>query len=82
MHRKPLGTPCTVTLDLHGDYDLQTTDYLVSEAGSWYLVEGFQKVGRRYPGPDRYRFRCVRVAAPDPVPDQGVIEFWWNSRGR
>lgn len=86
MHRKPLGTPCSVTLDMAGyDADPADADWLVSESGSWYHVDCARPV-RSLRNPGRWRFSCVRIAAPDPEPKRNgsgrVIEFYWLPRGR
>lgn len=75
-HRKPLGTTCRAHFAMNAwngtRPDLE--DFLVSEAGTAYLVVGIAE------GQTRVQYTLERVA--EPSPSARVFDFFWLSRDR
>lgn len=83
-HRKPLGTRFTSTFDWNGQLP-EPEDYLVSAAGTWYLVVGViekanpAKVGLCL---ERIASRTmIEVREEDAVGRHAVHPFHWYPRG-
>lgn len=78
-HRKPLGTTCRCTnfeWNDDPDHPPELGDYLVSEAGTAYLIVGVEECRRR----DRFNLTMERVAGASE--GSRVIDFYWHSRER
>jgi hypothetical protein len=79
-HRRPLGTTCEAHFPI-GPWcppDVMDSpelgDYLVSEAGTAYIVVGLEE--------GRTRVRYVLERAAEPEPDARVFGFYWLPRKR
>ncbi len=87
-HRKPLGTTCRTLADWHGPLPM-LGDYLVTPAGTWYLVVGIEE--KRNPAKvglvlERAAEPCMDAAECSAVNPDGTVglihEFEWYPRRR
>jgi hypothetical protein len=77
------GDPCRVSIDLPRDVAAPAEgDWIVTGAGSRYLVTASRLVRPRAPRPLlRYQLRCLRLARKCPVPaDVRAIGLRWYRR--
>ena len=78
-----VGAPCEVAIDLPGEVAAPAVgDWIVTRAGSRYLVRTCRAVRPRVPQPFvRYQLRCLRLAKHCPIPDDvRAIELRWHRR--
>lgn len=78
-HRKPIGTTCSAHFPMKTWERMpELMDYLVSEAGTAYLIVGIRE------GRTRVHYVLERAAAVPPATPEGfyVYEFFWLSRDR
>lgn len=74
-HRKPLGTTCRIWFASDTWEPMpDISSYLVSEAGTAYLIVGIEEHG------SRTSYLCERVAEPAPMAQ--IFEFYWLPRER
>lgn len=78
-----VGDPCGLSIDLPGDVAPPGVgDWIVTRAGSRYLITASRPVRPRTPRPlVRYQMRCARLAKHCPVPgDVRSIGLRWHRR--
>lgn len=76
MKRQPY-TPCRLYID--GIFALQVGDFLVTNGGSAYLVQGIRQNSRR---PHRRHLQCVRWPREEIPGGATVHELTWYKRRR
>lgn len=78
-----IGQPCKIApYDADADVDVMAGDFVLTAAGSAYLVRNVREVNRRepIPGTRRWALGCVRVERADIGPDDVVHPLYWYPR--